>query len=136
MKYETFLAPYRPQLLSLFRIMLGLLIFQFGVAKLLKFPVVPMFANPPTISLVAGTLELILGALLVVGLFSRPAAFILSGLMACAFFIGHVFAKGSAVILPLLNGGTLAATFCFACLYLAAAGPGPWSLDATMRKAA
>lgn len=138
---ENFLAPLRPQLLSLFRIMTGLLIFQFGVAKIFKFPTVPMFAGIPPLSFtklpnmyqVAGTLELVLGALLVIGLFSRLSAFVLSGLMACAFFIGHVFKGADPVFLPLLNGGTLAATFCFACLYLAAAGPGPWSVDAAMR---
>lgn len=136
MQYENFLAPYRPQLLSLLRIMTGLLMFQYGVAKFFKFPAVPMFANPPTLSLVAGGLELVLGALLIVGFFTRFAAFILAGEMAVAYFIGHMFRSGTAVWHPLLNNGTLAAMFCFACLYLAAAGPGPWSLDASMRKKA
>lgn len=130
-----FLAPYRPQLLSLLRIMTGLLLFQFGVAKILKIPAVPMFANPPTLSLVAGGIELVLGALLIVGLFTRLSAFILAGEMAFAYFIGHMFKTGSAVFHPLLNGGTLAAMFCFACLYLASAGPGPWSVDASRGKA-
>jgi len=130
-----FLAPYRPQLLSVLRIMTGLLLFQFGVAKILKFPAVPMFANPPTLILVAGGIELVLGALLIVGLFTRLSAFILAGEMALAYFIGHMFKTGSAVFHPLLNGGTLAAMFCFACLYLASAGPGPWSVDASRGKA-
>jgi len=94
-----------------------------------------MFANPPTISLVAGGIELVLGALLIIGLFTRLSAFILAGEMALAYFIGHMFKTGSAVFHPLLNGGTLAAMFCFACLYLASAGPGPWSVDASRGKA-
>lgn len=136
MQYENFLAPWRPQLLSIFRIITGLLLFQYGVAKLFKFPVLPYFANIPPLIVVAGTLELILGALLIVGLFTRFAAFILAGEMACAYFIGHMFKTGTAVWHPLLNGGTAAILFCFACLYLAAAGPGPLSLDASMRKKA
>jgi len=74
--------------------------------------------------------ELIFGGLLILGLFSRLAAFILCGEMAFAYFIGH-FPKG---FIPLLNAGILAIMLCFACLYLACAGGGPWSLDAMMRK--
>ena len=74
-------------------------------------------------------IELIFGALLVIGLFSF-SAFILSGLMAFAYFLGHA---PSGVFSPLANGGTLAILFCFAFLYLAAAGPGPWSIDAAIR---
>ena len=132
---ENFLAAYRPQLLSLFRIMTGLLLFQFGVAKILKFPAGNPFEKAELMSRygAAGMLELILGGLLIVGLFSRVAAFILAGEMAFAYFIGHMFKTGSPVWHPLFNGGTPAALFCFACLYLTAAGPGPYSLDATMR---
>ena len=136
MKYETFLAPYRPQILSLLRIVTGLLFFHYGLAKMLKFPVVPMFAKLPPLIQVAGTLELVLGALLLIGLFSRISAFVLSGLMACAYFIGHMFKGADPVIYPALNSGTGSIMLCFACLYLAAAGPGPWSLDATMRNKA
>jgi putative oxidoreductase len=78
----------------------------------------------------AGTLELILGGLLMIGLFSRIVAFILAGEMAFAYFIGH-FPKG---FFPILNNGTAAILFCFACLYLATAGGGPISADAMMRK--
>ncbi len=74
-------------------------------------------------------LELVLGTLLVIGLFTRPAAFILSGLMAFAYFLAHA-GQG---FFPLLNSGTLAIVFCFACLYLAAAGGGPLSVDAMVR---
>ncbi|EGP09901.1 hypothetical protein CSIRO_0333 [Bradyrhizobiaceae bacterium SG-6C] len=130
-----FLEPYRPQLLSLLRIMTGLLLFQYGVAKILKFPVLPYFANIPPLITVAGTIELILGALLVIGLFTRLTAFILSGQMAFAYFLGHVFKTGTPVWHPLNNGGTGAALFCFVCLYLASAGPGPWSVDASRGKA-
>ena len=125
-----FLEPYRPQLLSLLRIMTGLLLFQYGVAKILKFPVVPYFANIPPLITVAGTIELILGALLIIGLFTRLSAFILSGQMAFAYFLGHMLKSGTPVFLPLNNGGTAAILFCFACLYLATAGGGPLSVDA------
>ena len=129
-----FLEPFRPQLLSVLRIMTGLLLFQYGVAKILKFPVLPYFANIPPLITVAGTIELILGALLVIGLFTRLTAFILSGQMAFAYFLGHVFKTGTPVWHPLNNGGTGAALFCFVCLYLASAGPGPWSVDAARGK--
>jgi len=129
-----FLEPYRPQLLSLLRIMTGLLLFQYGVAKILKFPVLPYFANIPPLITVAGTIELILGALLLIGLFTRLSAFILSGQMAFAYFLGDVFKTGTPVWHPLNNGGTGAILFCFVCLYLASAGPGPWSVDASRGK--
>ena len=130
---ETFLAPYRPQLLSIFRIMVGLLVLQFGTAKILGYPAVPMFANVAIGQWpvwYAGMIELIFGALLVIGLFARVSAFILSGLMAFAYFLGHA---PRGMFSPLANGGTLAILFCFALLYLAAVGPGPWSADAAIR---
>ncbi|MGL5167735.1 MAG: DoxX family protein [Afipia sp.] len=133
MQFE-FLAPYRPQLLSVLRIITGLLLFQYGVAKLFKFPVLPYFANIPPLITVAGTIELVLGALLVLGLFTRLTAFILSGEMAFAYFMGHMFKTGEPVWHPLNNGGTGAILFCFTCLYLASAGPGPWSIDASRGK--
>jgi putative oxidoreductase len=128
---DKLLAKWQPAALSLFRFMTGLLLLQYGVAKLLKFPAVPMFAKVELVSLygAAGALELILGALLLIGLFTRLAAFILSGEMAFAYFIGHA----PKDFFPLLNGGTLAILFCFACLYLATSGGGPYSLDAMMR---
>jgi len=133
--FDTALAKWQPTALSLFRFITGLLLFQFGIAKIFKFPAVPMFAKVEIMSLIgaAGTLELVLGALLMVGLFTRLAAFILSGEMAFAYFIGHMFKGPDPVFLPLLNGGTAAILFCFACLYLSTAGGGPYSLDATMR---
>jgi putative oxidoreductase len=130
-----FLAPYQPQLLSVLRIITGLLLFQYGVAKIFKFPVLPYFANIPPLIVAAGTIELILGALLIVGLFTRLTAFILSGQMAFAYFMGHMFKTGAPVWHPLNNGGTAAILFCFVCLYLASAGAGPWSVDASRGKA-
>lgn len=125
-------SKFQPAALSLFRFITGLLLFQYGVAKILKFPGGTPFEKVELFSLtgMAGALELVLGGLLMVGLFSRIVAFILAGEMAFAYFIGH-FPRG---FFPLLNNGTAAILFCFACLYLAAAGGGPYSLDAVMGK--
>ena len=114
------------------RIITGLMIVQHGMAKLIGFPAVPSFANLQPFSMIgaAGFIELIGGALLILGLFTQPAAFIVSGEMAFAYFIAHS-PKG---FYPLLNGGTLAIMYCFACLYLSTAGAGPWSVDAAMKK--
>jgi putative oxidoreductase len=127
------LAAYTPRALSVLRIVTGLLIIQHGMGKLLGFPPLPAYANVQLMSLsgAAGVIELIGGALLILGLWTQPVAFILSGEMAFAYFIGH-FPKGFH---PLINGGTLAALYCFTCLYLSTAGAGPWSLDASMKKA-
>lgn len=131
MDIDPLAAHWSPRLLSLLRIIAGLMLLQFGMAKLLGFPAVPSFAHLQLLSLegASGTLELVGGALLTLGLFARPAAFVLSGEMAFAYFIGH-FPRG---FIPLLNNGTLAILFCFVFLYLAAAGAGPWSLDALLR---
>jgi putative oxidoreductase len=135
-KFNKMLAGFEPMALSIFRIMTGLLLFQYGVAKLLKYPVLPYFAEIPPLIIAAGAIELVLGALLVLGLFTRPVAFILSGEMAFAYFMGHMFKAGVAapVFIPLLSGGNAAILFCFACLYLACAGGGVWAIDAVMRK--
>ena len=105
---------------------------QHGTAKHLKFPFVQTMANVPATSLpgVAGFLELVGGVLLVIGLFTRTTAFILSGMTAVAYFIAHA-PRG---FFPILNGGELAILYCFAFLYLAAAGPGAWSIDGALRK--
>lgn len=134
-QFDRMLAKYQPTALSLFRFITGLLLLQFGIAKILKFPVIPMFANPPPLIVTAGAIELVLGAILMIGLFTRITAFILSGQMAFAYFLGHMFKKpDEPVFLPLLNGGTLSILFCFACLYLATAGGGPVSVDAMRKK--
>lgn len=130
---ESALTKYRPYALSLLRIVIGLQVLQYGMGKILKFPVVPMFAQVTPFSLygTAGLLELVLGVLILIGLFTRPAAFVLSGLMAFAYFMGH-FPRG---FYPILNGGDLAIIFCFVFLYLSVAGAGPWSADAARGKA-
>jgi putative oxidoreductase len=127
------LAAWTPRALSVLRIVTGLLIIQHGMAKIIGFPAVAAFAKLEPLSLVgaAGFIELIGGALLILGLWTQPVAFILAGEMAFAYFIGH-FPKGFH---PLINAGTLAALYCFTCLYLSTAGAGPWSLDASMKKA-
>jgi putative oxidoreductase len=127
---------FRPTALSLFRFITGLLLFQYGVAKIFKFPVLPYFENIPPLITAAGWIELVGGGLLLLGLFTRPVAFILAGEMAFAYFLGHMFKGGMAapVFHPLFNGGTAAILFCFCNLYLATAGGGPYSLDAMLRK--
>jgi putative oxidoreductase len=128
-----FLRPYQPQLLSVLRIMSGLLLLQHGTTKFLNFPAGPMNnANPLTMSGAAGIIELVFGTLLVIGLFTRLSAFIVSGMTAVAYFYAHAGRN----FFPILNGGELAALYCFVFLYLAAAGGGPWSLDNMMRREA
>jgi putative oxidoreductase len=128
---QTF-SKFQPIALSLFRFITGLLFLQYGLAKVLKFPPGMPFDKVELFSMIgaAGTIELILGTLLMIGLFTRIAAFILSGEMAFAYFIGH-FPRG---FFPLINNGTAAILFCFACLYLATAGGGPYSVEAAMGK--
>lgn len=124
------LEPWTAQLLSVLRFMSGLLLLQHGTTKYLSFPQTQMSgASPLTMGGFAGVLELVGGALLVIGLFTRPVAFILSGTMAVAYFYAHA----PRAFFPLLNGGELAVLYCFVFLYLAAAGGGPWSVD-QMRK--
>lgn len=106
--------------------MSGLLLLQHGTTKYLSLPVSRMSnADPTTMSGVAGLLELVGGVLLIVGLFTRPVAFILSGMTAVAYFYAHA-PRG---FFPVLNGGELAALYCFVFLFLAAAGGGAWSID-------
>jgi len=116
--------------LSILRIVSAFLLIQHATAKLFGVPHVAFFDNLKIVSLVgaAGILELLGGALLMAGLFTRPVAFILSGLLAFAYFIGHA-PKGN-FLSPMLNGGEAAVLFCFVFLFLAAAGGGAWSLDA------
>ena len=131
---EQAFSQWRPVVLSLFRFITGLLLFQYGVAKIFKFPVVPYFANIPPLIQAAGWIELILGAMLLIGLFTRVVAFILSGEMAFAYFLGHMFKSGEPVFHPLNNGGTAAILFCFCCLYLCCAGGGPYGVDGMRKK--
>lgn len=121
-----------PHFLSLLRLMAGLLLLQYGTMKILHFPYAEYFANvqPFTLIWVAGLLELVGGALVTVGLFTRCAAFVLSGEMAFAYFIGHA-PNG---FYPAINEGVAPVLFCFVFLYLSAAGGGPWSLDRMVRR--
>lgn len=123
-------ASFAPQVLSVLRIVSAFLLLQHGSAKLFGVPKVAYFDNLPLFSLigVAGLLEVVGGVLLLIGLFTRPTAFVLSGLLAFAYFIGHA-PKGN-VLIPFLNQGEAAALFSFIFLYLAAAGGGAWSVDA------
>jgi putative oxidoreductase len=131
---DAIFSKWQPVALSLFRFITGLLLFQYGVAKIFKIPVLPYFADIPPLIQAAGWIELIVGGLLMIGLFTRIAAFVLSGEMAFAYFLGHMMKSGAPVLHPLNNGGTAAILFCFACLYLATAGGGPYSVDAMMGK--
>ena len=126
------LTAWAPRALSVLRIITGLMIIQHGMAKLLGFPVVAQFANLNPMSLIgaAGFIELIGGALLIIGFLTQPVAFIVSGEMAFAYFMAHA----PKSFFPLINGGTLAIIFCFTCLFLSTAGPGPWSVDAAMKR--
>jgi len=122
----SFLSPYSGILLSVLRFMSGLLLLQHGTAKYLGVPVGPMNnASPMTMSGAAGVIELVFGALLVIGLFTRLSAFIVSGMTAVAYFYAHA----ARSFYPILNGGELAVLYCFVFLYIAAAGPGPLSVD-------
>jgi putative oxidoreductase len=131
---DAIFSKWQPVALSLFRFITGLLLFQYGVAKIFKIPVLPYFADIPPLIQAAGWIELIVGGLLMIGLFTRIAAFVLSGEMAFAYLLGHMMKSGTPVLHPLNNGGTAAILFCFACLYLATAGGGPYSVDAMMGK--
>ena len=126
------LNAWAPRALSVLRIITGLMIIEHGMGKLLGYPALPAYANIKPLSLLgaAGFIELIGGALLILGLFTQPAAFIISGEMAAAYFMVHA----PKSFFPLINGGTLAIIYCFACLYLSTAGAGPWSVDAQMKR--
>jgi putative oxidoreductase len=118
---------WAPRLLSILRIVVGLIFLEHGTQKLFGFPV-SQSPGPPLLSLlgVQGVLELVGGALILVGLLTRPAAFVLAGDMAVAYFVAHA----PRSFFPVLNGGDAAILYCFVFLYLAAAGAGGWSVDA------
>ncbi len=130
-KLEALLSPYRPQFLSILRIMTALLFLAHGTSKLLGWPDTGF--TPPLFSLMglAGALELAGGILLVVGFLTRPVAFILAGEMAIAYFIAHA----PQSFFPLINRGEAAILFCFIFLYLVFAGAGVWSIDHQRRAA-
>ena len=128
---KDFFSIWTPRLQSILRIVVAGLFLAHGSAKLLHFPHVPQFDTVQLASLVgiAGLLELLGGFLLLIGLFTRPVAFILSGEMAVAYFMAHQ-PRG---LLPIINGGELAAIYSFVFLYFAVAGGGLWSLDGRNR---
>jgi putative oxidoreductase len=120
-------ARLAPPALSLLRIAAGLMFLEHGTGKLLGFPAgLPFIDKMPTgLLYFTGTMELVGGFLIVIGLFTRPVAFILSGFMAAAYFMAH-FPRS---FFPAINMGEAAALYSFIFLYLAAAGPGPWAID-------
>src|SRR5205807_7289603 len=123
-------STWTPRLLSVLRIVAAFLFMQFGTAKLFAFPaaIMPGGGTAPIMSLpgIAGILETFGGLFLLLGLFTRPVAFIVAGELAIAYFLGH----GPLGFLPGLDQGHRAIRFCFIWLYVSAAGAGPWSLDA------
>ena len=125
---------WAPHLLAILRIVTAFLFMQVGSAKLFAFPaaIMPGGGTAPAGSLAwfAGVLEVFGGAFILLGLLTRPVAFLLSGEMAVAYFYGHA-PQG---FWPVLNGGAPAALYCFLFLYLSAAGSGPWSVDALLRR--
>lgn len=128
--FDRFSA-YQPQLLSVLRIVAGLLFVTHGTAKVLGFPAMEGMPAPGlSLAGLSGPLELIFGVLLVIGLFTRPIAFLASGFCAVGYWMIH--APNGPI--PLVNGGETIALYCFVWLYFVAAGPGPWSVDAAMKK--
>jgi len=129
---KKLVAALTPVLLSLMRIVVGFLFMAHGAQKLFGMPVTEPRDPVALMSLAgaAGVLEVFGGALILVGLFTRPVAFVLSGQMAVAYFMSH----GPQGFWPILNRGELAALYSFVFLYLSAAGGGSWSLDAWFRK--
>ena len=128
---DSLLAAWSPRLLSVLRIVTAFLFTAHGTQKLLGFPVPPSFpVELWSLAGVAGMLELVGGTLLLIGLFTRPVAFVLSGLMAFAYFIAHA-PQG---FWPIVNRGELAALYSFVFLYFAASGGGPWSIDQWWRE--
>jgi putative oxidoreductase len=121
------LKRFDPYFLALLRIFASLSFISHGTQKLFAFPAAPAWGMPSAFSLswTAGVLEVFGGALLLVGFLTRPTAFVLSGLMAVAYWMAH----GSKGFYPILNGGEAAMLFCFIFLYIFAAGPGAFSVD-------
>ena len=110
---------------ALLRIVTGFLFLWHGMEKIFGFPEAPPAGAPAFILWVAGPIELVCGFLVMIGLLTRPAAFLASGLMAFAYWLAH----GTRALLPILNQGELAVLYCFVFLFIAARGPGRWSVD-------
>ena len=131
MNVNDTLARWAPRVLSMLRMVTALIFLLHGTQKLLGFPPHPNPAGITTLSWIAGLMELVGGPLLLLGLFTRPVAFLLSGEMAIAYWYAHAPRN----LFPVLNGGDAAILYCFVFLYFLFAGPGPWSLDARMGRA-
>ena len=129
MTNDSTLTRIAPYLLSLLRIIAGLLFLEHGLAKLVGFPVATGMPPALTLHWFAGVIEVVGGGLMVAGLFTRAAAFIMSGEMAFAYFLAHA----PHGFFPLLNHGEGAILYCFIFLYIFAAGPGPLSVDAALQ---
>lgn len=125
-------STWAPRVLSLLRIVTALLFIEHGTQKLLGFPASDFSPAVLTLPWIAGLLEMVGGAAVLVGFWTRPVSFLLSGLMAVAYFTAHA----PQSFFPALNGGDAAILFCFIFFYLVFAGPGPWSLDAAARRRA
>ena len=127
---DSTLGAWSPRMLSVLRIVAALLFLQHGLAKLFHFPHIAMFDHIELFSLIglSGVIEFVGGILLLLGLFVRPVAFIVSGQMAVAYFMVHAPQN----FFPVLNQGELAVLYCFVFLYFFVAGGGPWSLDAVL----
>jgi putative oxidoreductase len=125
-------SAWAPRVLSIVRIVVALIFLLHGTQKLFGFPGPPPNGFPPAFSLlwVGAVLELVGGLLLMAGLFTRPVAFVLSGEMAVAYWMFHAPRN----LYPTLNGGDAAILYCFIFLYFVFSGPGPWSLDAKLRR--
>jgi putative oxidoreductase len=119
------MAVWEPRMLSILRVMTGLLYMEHGMSKLFNFPPGPMHPSFPALLWFAGVLECFGGGLVAMGLFTRVVAFLLSGQMAIGYFMAHA----PKSFFPLLNGGDAAVLYCFIFLYLAVAGGGEWSVD-------
>jgi putative oxidoreductase len=126
---RAFLTAWTPRAQGLLRVVTAYLFLQHATAKLFGFPHVAYFDNLQLMSLIgiAGLIEVVAGSLLLIGLWARAAAFVLSGEMAFAYFIAH--APHGSVLSPMLNQGEPAVLYCFVFLFLAVAGPGAWSAD-------
>jgi putative oxidoreductase len=121
---------FSPYMLSILRIMSGLIFLAHGTQKILNFPPAQRAVDLTSLGGIAGFIELIGGALIAIGLLTRPAAFLCSGTMAVAYFYAHA----PRSFYPILNNGDAAILYCFVFLYIFFAGPGPWSVDAMRRR--
>jgi putative oxidoreductase len=126
------LSVYAPQALAILRIVAALLFIEHGTQKLLGFPAAQFSPALGSLMWFAGLIEIVGGVLVLVGLFARPAAFVMAGQMAFAYWMAHA-PQG---FFPVLNGGDASILFCFVFLYVFIAGPGAWSLDARGREVA